>query len=128
MFNTFVNTFKQKLVTLLDGVEQFFLWVVAAVLDGRKTNLDWLALVWDHRDEWPNITHKYTNVCQLQLEVEHNLAEHVRHDLLLCFSVPLECGHQAATIASSITCRFCTGRAGDLVHLVPSMKVMVAVA
>ena len=40
VFNTFVNTFRRKLLTLLDDVEQFFLWVVAAVLDGRKTNLD----------------------------------------------------------------------------------------
>ena len=40
VFNTFVNTFRWKLLTLLDDVEQFFLWVVAATLDGRKTNLD----------------------------------------------------------------------------------------
>ena len=75
MFNTFVNTFRRKLLTLLDDVEQFFLWVVAATLDGRKTNLEWLALVWDHRGEWPKVTNKYRNVCQLQLEVERNLVE-----------------------------------------------------
>ena len=75
MFNTFVNTFRQKLLMLLDDVEQFFLWVVAAMLDGRKTNLDWLAPIWDHRDKWPNVTDKYRNVCQLQLEVEQNLVE-----------------------------------------------------
>ena len=92
MFNTFVNTFRRKLLTLLDNVEQFFLWVVAAVLDGRKTNFNWLAPIWDHRDEWPNITNKYRNVCQLLFEVEQNLVEQVRHNLLLCFSVPLECG------------------------------------
>ena len=40
VFNTFVNTFRRKLLMLLDDVEQFFLWVVAAVLDGRKTNFD----------------------------------------------------------------------------------------
>ena len=75
MFNTFVNTFGRKLLTLLDDVEQVFLWVVAAMLDGRKTNFDWLALVWDHIDEWPNVTDKYRNVCQLQFEVEQNLAK-----------------------------------------------------
>ena len=75
MFNTFVNTFRRKLLMLLDDVEQFFLWVVAAVLDGRKTNLEWLAPVWDHRDEWSNVTKKYRNVCQLQLEVERNLVD-----------------------------------------------------
>ena len=123
VFNTFVNTFRRKLLTLLDDVEQFFLWVVAAALDGRKTNLEWLAPVWDHKDEWPNVTKKYRNVCQLQLEVERNLVDQVRHDLLLCISVPLECGPQAATVACGVACRFCTGRAGDLVHPVPSMKV-----
>ena len=55
VFNTFVNTFRRKLLTLLDDVEQFFLWVVAAALDGRKTNLEWLAPIWDHKDEWPNV-------------------------------------------------------------------------
>ena len=91
MFNTFVDTFRWKLLTLLNDVEQFFLWVVAAALNGKKTNLDWLAPVWDHMDEWPNVTEKYRNVFQLQLEVEWNLVEQVRHDLLLCFSIPLEC-------------------------------------
>ena len=123
VFNTFVNMFRRKLLTLLDDVEQFFLWVVAAALDGRKTNLEWLAPIWDHKDEWPNVTKKYRNVCQLQLEVERNLVDHVRHDLLLCISVPLECGPQAATVACGVACRFCTGRAGDLVHPIPSMKV-----
>ena len=126
VFNTFVNTFRRKLLTLLDDVEQFFLWVVAAALDGRKTNLEWLAPVWDHKDEWLNVTKKYRNVYQLQLEVEQNLVDQVRHDLLLCISVRLECGPQAATVASGVACRFYTGRAGDLVHPVPSMKVTAA--
>ena len=126
IFNTFVNTFRQKLLTLLDDVEQFFVWVVAAMLDGRKTNLDWLAPGGDHRDEWPNVTNKYRNVCQFQFEVERNLVDQVRHDLLLSFSVPLECGSQAATVVSCIACRFCIGRAGDLVHPLLSRKVMVA--
>ena len=126
VFNTFVNTFRRKLLMLLDDMEQFFLWVVAAVLDGRKTNLDWLAPVWDHRDEWLNVTNKYKNVCQLQLEVERNLVDQVRHDLLLCISVPLECGPQATTVACGVACTFCIGRSGDLVHLVPSMKATAA--
>ena len=42
VLNTFVNTFRWKLLTLLDDVEQFFLWVLAAALDGRKTNLELL--------------------------------------------------------------------------------------
>ena len=126
MFNAFVNTFRWKLLTLLDNVKQFFMWVVAAVLDGRKTNLDWLPPAWDHKDEWLNVTDKYRNVCQLQLEVERNLVVQVRHDLLLCISIPLECGPEAATVDSSIAYKFCTGRARDLIHPVPSIKVTVA--
>ena len=99
---------------------------MAAALDGRKTNFDWLVPIWDHKDEWPNVTEKYKNVCHLQLEVERNLAEQVRHNLLLCFSIPLECGPQATTVASGVACRFYIGRAGDLVHPVLSMKVTVA--
>ena len=33
MYNTLVDTFREKLLMLLDDVEQFFLWVVAAMLD-----------------------------------------------------------------------------------------------
>ena len=51
VFNTFMDMFRWKLLTLLDDVEQFFLWVVTAALDGRKTSLEWLAPIWDHRDE-----------------------------------------------------------------------------
>ena len=39
---------------------------------------------------------------------------------LLC---PFGMRPQATTFASGIACRFITGRAGDLVHPVPSMKV-----
>ena len=65
VFNTFVDVFRRKLLKLLDAVEQFFLWFVAAALDGRKTNFDWLAPVWDHGDEWPNVTKEHRNVYQL---------------------------------------------------------------
>ena len=40
MYNTFVDTFRGKLLMLLDDVEQFFLWVVAAMLDGRRIGFD----------------------------------------------------------------------------------------
>ena len=51
VFNIFVNTFRQKLLTLLDDVEQFFLWVVAAMLDGRRIGFDWLNLMWENKHE-----------------------------------------------------------------------------
>ena len=40
MFNTSMDTFKKKLLMLLDDVEQFFLWVVAAMLDGRSISFN----------------------------------------------------------------------------------------
>ena len=43
MFNTFVDMFRKKLLKLLDNLEQFFLGVVAAMLDGRRTGFDWLS-------------------------------------------------------------------------------------
>ena len=56
MYNTFVDTFRKKLLMLLDDVEQFFMWVVAAMLDGRRIGFDWLNPVWDNKLEWPNVT------------------------------------------------------------------------
>ena len=38
VFNTFVDKLREKLLKLLDDVEQFFLLVVAAMLDGRNTD------------------------------------------------------------------------------------------
>ena len=58
VFNEFVGNFWSKLLTLLDDVEQFFLWVVTSTLDGRKIGFDWLKPVWDHDGEWPNMTYK----------------------------------------------------------------------
>ena len=58
--------------------------------------------------------------------MERNLVDQVRHDLLLCISVPLECGPQVATVASGVACIFCIGRSGNLVHPVLSMKVIAA--
>ena len=56
MYNTFVDTFRRKLLMLLDDVEQFFMWVVAAMLDERRIGFDWFNLVWDNKHEWPNVT------------------------------------------------------------------------
>ena len=40
MFHTFMDTFRENLLMLLDDVEQFFLWVVAPMLDGRSIDFD----------------------------------------------------------------------------------------
>ena len=98
---------------------------MAAAFDGRKTNFDWLAAIWHHKDEWPNVTKEYKNVYQLQFEVEWNLAQHVRDNLLLCISIPLKCGPQAPTIAFRVACKLCTGKPRDVMHPLPSKKVTV---
>ena len=62
MFNSLVDMFRKKLLKLLDNLEQFFLWVVAAMLDGRRTGFDWLSWMWDNKHEWWKVTdeHKST--------------------------------------------------------------------
>ena len=75
VFNEFVDNFQSTLLTLLDDVEQFFLWAVAAVLDGRKIGFDWLKLVWEHNDEWPNVTERYPSLSKLKAELQQNIAE-----------------------------------------------------
>ena len=39
VYNTFMETFREKLLMWLDDVEQFFLWVVAAMFDGGESVL-----------------------------------------------------------------------------------------
>ena len=98
MYNTFVDTFREKLLMLLDDVEQFFLWVVAAMLDGRRIGFDWLNLVWDNKYEWLNVTKEFRSVHHLMLEVEQNISNQVRVDLSLSMSIPLKCAPQAPTL------------------------------
>ena len=74
MFNTFMDTFRKKLLMLLDDVEQFFMWVVAAMLDGRRIGFDWLNPVWENKREWPNVTKQFRCVHHLMSEVEQNIA------------------------------------------------------
>ena len=60
--NTFVDTFRKKLLMLLDDVEQFFMWFVAAMLDGRRIGFDWLNPMCDNKHEWPNVTKQFKSV------------------------------------------------------------------
>ena len=62
MFNTFVETFRKKLLMLLDDVEQFFLWVVVVMLDGRRIGSDWLNSVWETKCEWKNVTKEHRSI------------------------------------------------------------------
>ena len=95
MFNTIVDTFREKLLKLLDDVEQFFLWVVAAMLDGRKTGFQWLNPLSENKLEWLNVTYEYKIIHHLKLEVRQSIVDQVTADLLLCISIPLKCGPQA---------------------------------
>ena len=91
MYNTFVDTFRKKLLMLLDDVEQFLMWVVASMLDGRRIGFDWLNPMWDNKREWPNVTKEFRSVHHLMLEVEHNIVDQVRVDSSLSMSIPLKC-------------------------------------
>ena len=95
MFNTFMDTFRKKLLMLLDDVEQFFLWVVAAMLDGRRIGFDWLNPVWENKREWPNVTKEYRSRSNLMSDVQRNIVDQVRVDLSLSMSITLKCGPQA---------------------------------
>ena len=66
MFNECVDNFQSKLLTLLDEVEQFFLWAVYAVLNGRKIDFDWLQSMWEQNDEWHNVTERYPSLSKLK--------------------------------------------------------------
>ena len=69
VFNEFVDNFRSKLLMLLDDMEQFFLWAVATVLDGRKIDFDWLKPVGEHNNEWPNMTKRYPSLSKLKAEL-----------------------------------------------------------
>ena len=86
VFNEFVDNFWSKLMMLLDDVEQFFLWAVSTVLDGGKIGFNWLKPMWEHNDEWPNVTERYPTLSKLKAELQHNIAEQVIFNLALCIS------------------------------------------
>ena len=60
---------------LLDNGEQFFLWFVAAMLDGRRIGFDWLNPLWDNKREWPNVTKQFKSGHHVISEVEQNIAD-----------------------------------------------------
>ena len=93
--NTFTDTFSKKLLMLLDDVKQFFLWVVAAMLDGRRIGFDWLNPVWENKREWLNVTKQFRSIHHLMSEVEQSIAHHARVNLSLSMSIPFKCGRQA---------------------------------
>ena len=102
VFNTFVDTFRQKLLMLLDNVEQFFLWVVVAMLDGRRTSFEWLNLVWENKHKWQNVTYKYKNGIKIYTIWSRRwdgiLWSRWESICYCCMSIPFKCGPQAPTL------------------------------
>ena len=88
VFNEFVGNFPREILTLLDDVEQFFLWAVAPALDGRKIGFNWSKPVRDHNAKWPNVTLKYPTLNKFKAELEQNIGEQVIFNLALCMSFP----------------------------------------
>ena len=88
VLNEFVDNFQSKLLTLLDDIEQFLLRVVATILDGRKIGFNWVKSVWEHNDEWPNMTERYPSLSKLKAELQQNIGEQVIFNLALCMSFP----------------------------------------
>ena len=75
VFNEFLDNFQSKLLMLLDNMKQFFLWAVATVLDGRKIGFNWLKPMWEHNDEFPNVTKRYSSLSKLKAELQQNIAK-----------------------------------------------------
>ena len=65
-FQMFVASFKTKLLDLLDDVNQFYSWAMCAFLDGRHKELTWLQPIFEHRDDWPNVTQEYLSLQDLR--------------------------------------------------------------
>ena len=76
VYNTFVDTIREKLLMLLGDVEQFLLWVVAAMLDGRRIGFDWLNPVWDNKHDSLNVTQQF----KLEMCAGQNLQERERKE------------------------------------------------
>ena len=51
------------------------MWMVAAVLNGRKIGFNWLKPMWEHNDEWPNMTKRYPSLSKLKVELQQNITE-----------------------------------------------------
>ena len=47
------------------------------MLDERKIDFDWLKPMWEHNNEWPNMTEKYPSLSKLKAELQQNIAKQV---------------------------------------------------
>ena len=66
VYQTFVEAVKSKLLDLVDDVNQFYSWAMCAFLDGRHKELTWLEPIFQHPDDWPNVTQEYPSLRELQ--------------------------------------------------------------
>ena len=79
----FVLAWRIKFLTLVDDVEQFFMWVVSAALDGRRKDLDsWLRKYYNsnrHSTDFPKVHNQWQTFQQLRDSVESNMVEQVQY-------------------------------------------------
>ena len=75
----FNRSFKGKLLQVVDDVNIIFTWSNAALLDGRRSHLEWLSRIWSHRADWPNVTGYYRSLASLRNNLESELGEMLHH-------------------------------------------------
>ena len=87
----FNRAFKRKLLSIIDEVNIFYTWGMAAFLDGRRSHLDFLKRVWSNRDEWPNVTGHYRNIGVFRHNLERECENLLQHTLKPRSPVVEEC-------------------------------------
>ena len=79
---SFVARWRSKFLSLVDDVEQMYLWVYSAALDGRRKDLEsWLEVFYDslqHADDFPKCHRRWGKFKHLRAEVEEELVKQIR--------------------------------------------------
>ena len=79
----FVERFREKLCSLLDDVEQMFLWVFSSALDGRRKELDsWLQVYYgrhQHAEHFPNVHEHWPTFQDLRNEVHIEIVKQIKY-------------------------------------------------
>ena len=81
-YRTFVRAFTQKLSTLIDDVNQFYTWSLAAYVDGRHKSLEWLKPIWAHKEHWPKVIKEYKNLDALKRNLHGEIEKMVSLSLV----------------------------------------------
>ena len=73
--------FKRTMLSIIDNVNIFYTWGMAAFLDGRRSHLDFLRRVWSNRVDWPNVTDLYRNIGAFRNNLEDEVEKLLQHTL-----------------------------------------------